>query len=383
MKSRLQTCWLASIIIVAFAGPGSDARGDDCRPTQERVVFEAPAAYRAQPDDAEVVEVFTGAGLAGGRIRLTIRRLQLRLGAYLDPRLFVLASDDLGQSWEGIPDEGFTPLITPGVRLVKATSDSKHLYRYLSELGLYLRSKDGGETWALPQYNVEGESSGRFASEVAGRRGYIVSAHMMALDPHDPLRLFATLWVVPWTALFHPTNLPSHLVPGTFVSSDGGENWAKFTDALLADNPMGIHPANSHVFWGRGREGIVRSNDGGKHWYLAGDQTEMLSHPVVREPGSPGGTAVLESRGLEVIQFVPDPNDREAVFVVTNKGVYRTLDGGNSWVRLRIGAPELDGIHNLALTPSNASQVVVGTTHGILYSDDRGCHFRQIYPQVD
>jgi hypothetical protein len=85
---------------------------------------------------------------------------------------------------------------------------------------------------------------------------------------------------------------------------------------------------------------------------------------------------------FEVVQFVIDPSNENIVFVVPNKGIYRSLDGGGTWCLLDLGFDEIEGVHSIAISSPHPLEIFVGTTHGVSYSSDRGCHFTRIYPEL-
>jgi photosystem II stability/assembly factor-like uncharacterized protein len=69
--------------------------------------------------------------------------------------------------------------------------------------------------------------------------------------------------------------------------------------------------------------------------------------------------------------------------MLSNKGVYRTTDGGESWRLLNLGYDVLYAYNTIALNPAKPKEVFVGTMNGFYYSKDKGCHFTGIFPNQE
>lgn len=364
-----------STLFLFFIGAlGAPAKREDCcRYSFAKVLYDSPTYDARYPEESEILDAVRTKDKTILSVRLLTRARENAL-------FQIILSQDAGETWTSGIGPIFSPLPEWGTENLQAPSDARVRYRLLEELGLYLRSQDSGETWQLPKYAVDGEPRDELARRLSGRAGYRLTVGVTAVDPRDPFTLYADVAVVPWGELLSSADLPTYPLPGTYTSKDGGETWTRFTDALRPGIPMAISPANPNLFWGDGPEGVVKSTDGGKHWVAVGEQRELEASPVIRERGAPGGRSVLSSRGLEVQQFVPDPADANTVYIVSNKGTYRSLDGGRSWCLLELGFDVIDSLRNMGVVPSNPLELIVGTIYGVLYSDDRGCRFKKIYP---
>jgi photosystem II stability/assembly factor-like uncharacterized protein len=173
------------------------------------------------------------------------------------------------------------------------------------------------------------------------------------------------------------------------MSTDGGETWTKFTDALQSFDvvgvyatPLGISPVNPEIMFGQSAQGIVKSVDRGKHWEPVGQQALISAAPRSVEERKTGRRIVGGRLGFGVVakQFVFSPSDESVLYIVSNKGVYRTLDGGLHWCLLDLGFDVVDSYNNAALSPTDTKELFVGTAYGLFRSRDRGCHFERIYP---
>ncbi len=225
---------------------------------------------------------------------------------------------------------------------------------------------------------------------------------------------------------------------GLWRSVDGGLTW----DPLFDDQPMAsigaiaIDPSNSAVLWvgtGEGNlrnsvsigNGIYRSRDGGRSWEHLGLEGSERIHRIFVHPTNPDRVWVAalgkmwgdnEERGVyrtddggrswQRILYVNertgcadlelDPNNPDKLFAAMyeyrrspwfyqsggpGSGLYRSVDGGDSWTRLEPedGMPEGDlGRIGLAVAPSDSRHVyayVEAKENLLLHSSDGGFSF--------
>jgi photosystem II stability/assembly factor-like uncharacterized protein len=310
---------------------------------------------------------------------------------YFTPEVFTTA--DMGKTWKAEYGEIASPLVYASAQLMEAPSDPQVIYRLLPEVGLFLRSDDAGKTWLLPKHQVETVSHEEFAVRIGGSRHYTTVFWPLGIHPTKPLTIFASLRVDPWAVSKY--ELPRHEIKSVFVSTNGGESWRPFTEALDTTPgwhaqwppPIGISLVNPSIMFGQGPTGIVKSIDGGETWAAVGQQQKLHARPLYmaetaenlkannlppdhKVPGFP--------ISMEVKQFLLHPNDPDVVYVVSNKGIHRSMDGGNSWMLLDLGIDEIDAVNNALLNPLRPNELIVGTGYGVFLSEDRGCSFRRI-----
>lgn len=144
---------------------------------------------------------------------------------------------------------------------------------------------------------------------------------------------------------------------GIFKTIDAGANWSPIFDdqAMLSIGDIEISRNDTDIVWvGTGEvnagggslaydgDGIYRSVDGGITWETKG----------LPDVGSIG-------------KIVIDPNDENTVFVAamgplfrddTNRGVYRTTNGGNTWNQI-LFISDITGFIDMAIHPSNSNIV--------------------------
>jgi photosystem II stability/assembly factor-like uncharacterized protein len=231
----------------------------------------------------------------------------------------VWKTDDYGRVWTPVFDEQPTGSIGA---LAVAPSDPTIVYAGSGEGlqrpdlstgdGIY-RSADAGRTWT--------HLGLRDAQQIP----------MLAVDPHDPDRIFAAV-------LGHPYG--PNPERGIFRSTDGGRTWEKvlYRDPDTGGMDVMIDPADPRtvfaVLWSARQapweigssftlsrnNGLYKSADGGTTW-----------RQVTR--GLPGAEDGLGRIGIEIARG--DPRRMYAVLGARRGGgVYRSDDAGESWARV-------------------------------------------------
>jgi len=148
--------------------------------------------------------------------------------------------------------------------------------------------------------------------------------------------------------------------PG-LVSTDGGVHWQESGQNLSS---LAIDPFDTKKVWATTCTGVQRSTDGGSTWEPAlGAQLDTYTPTLIAlVPSTPrvvyvayaaeGGTARVrrtiddgatwQDTRLPTAAFGPlalatDPGRADTVFLSTLVGIFRSLDGGQSWVLLTDG----------------------------------------------
>ncbi len=186
------------------------------------------------------------------------------------------------------------------------------------------RSTDAGETWKQVHHGLWNES-----------RVYGLTAH-----PTEPQCLYAGT------------------DSGLYRSHDGGERF-EHIDSPMDDRhvwKIAVDPVDSQtLFVGTRPSALFRSRDAGTTWEQL--DVELAEEcPAVRIP--------------RVTALVVDPENHNTVWAgIEVDGVQRSLDGGDSWMRIVGGLNDPD-IHDIALRAPN--QVLVSTPKDIFVSTDVG-----------
>ena len=228
-------------------------------------------------------------------------------------------------------------------------------------LGNILKSHDGGDTWQAVGW-----------LEV----GFGVS---LVVDPGDP----DTLYVGTGTGVFKSTDggqnwqqvLPEGgmnlaIAPGApdsvfaagdsgiFKSTDDGETWRRTMDRHA--NSVQVAPGSPRVVYAGTPEGVLKSSDGGETW---------VNRNLGIGYSSVGALAVHPGEQNTVIAG-SSPGELNSI---QGEGIYKTIDGGLSWVRKGSEFIDVDVVQ-VAVDPSNPNVVYAGTrcSRGVYRTDDGG-----------
>jgi photosystem II stability/assembly factor-like uncharacterized protein len=329
----------------------------------------------------------------------------------------VWKTDDSGRTWTPIFDE--QPTQATGAIAV-ALSDPNIIYVSSGEGlarpdlavgdGIY-KSTDAGKTW----------------THLSGLRGG-QGIPSLAVDPHDPNRVFAAV-------LGHPYG--PNAERGIFLSTDGGQNWQKVLskDENVGGSDVEIDPSNPNVVYAAlwelrlgpwedanqysGSEGgLFKSTDGGKTWHpltnglpktivqvnltIAPSQSSRLYASVAGARGETGmGSEVGIYRsddGGENWQRITtdprpagrigggdlsmprvDPKNPDIVYS-TSTVTMKSTDGGKTWMSFR-GAPGGDDYQNMWINPNDPSIILLVGDQGALVTVNGGKTWSTWYNQ--
>ena len=142
---------------------------------------------------------------------------------------------------------------------------------------------------------------------------------------------------------------------GVYKTRDGGQGWMRLTEGLSRIRAMNLVidpllPAN--VFVGTLADGVYKSPDGGRRW-------------LSRNTGIQKGTI-----SANVNQLVFDPRDSQTLYAATTVGVFRSMDGGQSWEERMNKMNEINFIVALAVDPEHPNILYAGTSGGVYRSFD-------------
>ena len=193
-------------------------------------------------------------------------------------------------------------------------------------------SRDGGDSWERARLNKYPENA------VRG----------LAVPPREPNVLFAGT------------------DSGVYRSENRGATWEGLgSETNSADTwALAIDPAEPDtIFAGTKPSAVFRSRDGGQRW-------DRL--PIELAEGCP---AVVIPR---VTALAVDPQDHRTVWTgVEVDGVWRSLDGGDTWARVAGGLDDPD-IHGIAVSAGLPKTVLVTTPREIFSSTDTGESWRRL-----
>jgi photosystem II stability/assembly factor-like uncharacterized protein len=172
---------------------------------------------------------------------------------------------------------------------------------------------------------------------------------------------------------------------GIFKTVNGGSNWMPIFDEqeMLSIGDIEISENNTDVIW----VGTGEVNAGGGS--LAYDGNGMFK-------SSDGGVS-WEAKGLPNVgsigKILIDPNDDNTIFVGAmgplfrndiNRGVYRSVDGGNTWEQ-KLFVSDITGIIDMAIHPTNGNIVYAASWERIRRPEYRqyGGETSRLYRSLD
>jgi photosystem II stability/assembly factor-like uncharacterized protein len=351
--------------------------------------------------------------LRGGRGRAVA-------GVPTEPNTFYIGNDDggvwkstdYGNSWNPIFDQEPTSSIGA---IAVSISDPNVVYVGTGEgnirpdqatgMGLY-KSTDAGKSWnfiglratqdigmiavdphdpnrvfvaALGHVYAPNRERGIFRSLDGGKTWkqvlYIneyTSGDDIEMDPRNPDVLYATMWQqqqAPWeNGQFGGTD------GGIFKSTDGGNTWNKLTAGLPAVEQalLRIAPSDPNILYAavssgegapRGGVDIYRSDDAGTSW-----------HTVTKDP-----RPAERIGGGDLPLLAIDPKNPDIVYSDTPV-LWKSTDGGKTWFGFW-GAPGGDDYQQTWINPNNPDILAVNSDQGAIVTVDGGRTWSSWYNQ--
>ncbi|HEX6133422.1 MAG TPA: hypothetical protein VFZ24_05650 [Longimicrobiales bacterium] len=185
---------------------------------------------------------------------------------------------------------------------------------------------------------------------------------------------------VVWVGTGESNNLrSSSWGEGVYRSTDGGATWAHMGLRSSQHVPrIVIHPTDPDVvwvasmgpLWTRGGErGMYRTDDGGVTWQVKKQLGPFTGFTDV----------ILDPRDPDIVYAVSYQRERKSYSFVAGgpeSGIWKSTDGGETWVELTAGLPTGDrgriGIDIARSQPNTLYATVSAQDGGIFRSDDAG-----------
>ncbi len=170
---------------------------------------------------------------------------------------------------------------------------------------------------------------------------------------------------------------------GMYRSTDQGRTWTHIGLAATKQiSQVRIHPNNPDVVYvaaqgdrwkGTAERGIYRTMDGGKTWTLL----------LKGENATSGAVDLSMDATNPRILYAAFWDHQRQPWVVRSggagSGIWKSIDGGETWTRLSEGLPKLMGKIGVAVSPANPDRVyaiVEAENGGLFRSDDAGKTWR-------
>ena len=243
----------------------------------------------------------------------------------------------------------------------------------------------------------------------------------LAIDPHDPNRVFVAV-------LGHPYG--PNPERGVYRSLDGGQHWEKvlYKDENTGAVQVTIDPVNPQIVyadlwagrqgpwengaWNGPNSGLFKSTDGGTTWRQLTQGLPTPAQGLSRigfcvapsdpsrlyatvEAGASGGIYRSDDageswkkttgdqrfwgRGDDFAEVKADPKNKDIVYTA-DVVVSKSIDGGQSWNAFR-GAPGGDDYHRLWINPDHPEILLIACDQGAIVTVNGGQTFSSWYNQ--
>ncbi|WP_447971661.1 WD40/YVTN/BNR-like repeat-containing protein [Nitrospira sp. M1] len=251
---------------------------------------------------------------------------------YIATNAYLYKSRDEGATWKNI-SQGMTHS-----RVISLAIDPlfpANVYAGTKGDAVF-RSYNGGQNWE---------------SKRAGLEGVTISSvvHQLVVVPGSSQRFFAA------------TSM------GVFETETAGETWVKRMEGMkevLMVVSLSIDPQQPQTLYAGTSGGVYKSLDGG-HWW------DKVNNGLV-DP-----EVLKSSRALGVTKIRIDPHHSESVYAATLIGLYKTVNGGQSWENIGEDLPD-QMLSDLLIDPTNPDVIYVGSREGVHRSTNGGTTWRPI-----
>ncbi|MGE5207164.1 MAG: WD40/YVTN/BNR-like repeat-containing protein, partial [Chlamydiota bacterium] len=329
----------------------------------------------------------------------------------------VWKSDDYGRTWspifDGQPTQSIGAIaVAPSNPNVIYVGSGEGLHRPDLSVGegIY-KSTDGGHTWThlglpdsqqIPALAVDPHDPNRVFAAVLGHpygpsteRGIFRSTDGgqtwqkvlykdentggcdIQMDPSNPQVLYACMWEAregPW----EDNNLYNGVTGGLFKSTDGGNTWQQLTNGLprnLTQINVAIaesQPSRLYASVATTAEGDYASAAG--LGFYRSDDAGQIWYEVTKDP-----RPAMRIGGGDLPVPKVDPKNPDVVYS-TSIVTMRSTDGGKTWTGIR-GAPGGDDYQNIWINPENPNIILLVSDQGAIVTVNGGRTWSSWYNQ--
>ncbi len=143
---------------------------------------------------------------------------------------------------------------------------------------------------------------------------------------------------------------PSVIYTNRYVSRDEGAHWTKLEANFKIVTP---DPNKPNVLYGVAEEkysyAFLKSEDYGMHF------TEIKNIKIDAD---------------SINQIVIDPNDSNTIYLAMSKGIFKTNNGGKTWIYIL--GPFNKNVKFIAVNPKDSNVIFVSSSNGLFRTNDRG-----------
>jgi len=241
--------------------------------------------------------------------------------------------------------------------LVDPTSDDTvyvcvpgKLWSDSDERGVY-KTGDGGKTW----------------TRILAGANLSTGCSMMSMDRHNPRTIYAGMWDFRrkgWTFRSGGDGPDAVSGSGLFKSTDGGATWTSLDEKSaqgLPSKPWGriavtVAPSKPNTVYAfveaeMPKDGLYRSDDGGKTWRQLDRSQNMIWRPFY------------------FANLIVDPKDENKIYK-PDGSLIASSDGGESFSNISGGAH--GDFHDVWINPNNTDNLITGDDGGLWFSYDGG-----------
>jgi photosystem II stability/assembly factor-like uncharacterized protein len=247
-------------------------------------------------------------------------------------------STDEGETWEAVGR--FDNRVTA----VTVSPHDPDVVWVGTEPSSVYRSQDGGDTWDLREGLTDLPSAGQWSFPP---RPHTHHVRWIAVNPHDPAHIYVAIEA------------------GAFVRSvDGGETWQAHPEGARRDNhTLATHPDDPCRVYTAAGDGYAESPDCGETWiYPQSGLDHRYIWGLAVDPGDPDTVVISAASGA---RRAHTPSTAKAY-------VYRRDVSADRWTRSIDGLPDAEGTSRAVLATGSAGEFYALTNRGLFRSSDGG-----------